>query len=42
MRNLTTISLKKDTKQKLVDLGKFGQTYDSIILELIKKGEEKS
>jgi len=34
---LTTINLNHATKEKLAKLGHFGQSYESIILELLRK-----
>jgi len=34
---VTTIQLSANTREKLKDLGKKGETYDEIILKLIKK-----
>jgi len=33
----TTISIKQETKKALLELGKKGETYDSIIKKLIKR-----
>lgn len=34
---MTTISVSEETKKKLDDIGKKGQTYDEILQELLKK-----
>ena len=36
----TTIQLSRDTRDKLADLGKKGDSYEDIILNLIKYYEE--
>ena len=38
MKDVTTISITKETKKKLGELGQFGQTFDDIVSDLIKKG----
>ncbi|MGD9131249.1 MAG: hypothetical protein PVH73_06710 [Candidatus Bathyarchaeota archaeon] len=38
--NVTTIQLSKETRDKLRDLGKMGETYDDVINRLVKKAEE--
>jgi len=37
MNNITTISIKRETRQKLQNLGKMGQSFDEVITELIEK-----
>ena len=39
--NITTIKLSKDTRDKLVDLGKKNDTYEDIILKLINSRVNK-
>lgn len=34
---MTTISVSEETKKKIDDIGKKGQTYDEILQELLKK-----
>ena len=36
MQKYTTIRLRKETVEKLKELGKKGETYDEIITKLIK------
>ncbi len=36
----TTIQLSKETRNKLKELGKMGETYDDVIKGLMKKAEE--
>ena len=38
---MTTISVSKAIRDKLKDLGKKGETYDDILLRLIKTAREK-
>ena len=33
--NITTIKVSKGTRDKLMDLGKKGETYDELILKLV-------
>jgi len=33
---ITTIQISKETREKLVDMGKKGETYDDIIKKLIE------
>ena len=40
-QNSSTISIKKKTKLLLASHGKFGQSFDEIIFELIKKMEKE-
>jgi hypothetical protein len=40
-QNISTIAIKKKTKVLLASHGKFGQSFDDIIFELIKKMENK-
>jgi len=40
IKEKTTISLTKETKELLDSVGKKGMTYDEIILNLIKRLEE--
>lgn len=35
----TTILIKKDTREKLRDIGRKQQTYDEIVNELLKKAK---
>ena len=37
MRNITTISLKKETKEMIRRIGEKGETYDDIIRRIFKK-----
>jgi len=37
MENITTISVKKTTKSKLEKIGRFGQSFDDIIGELLQQ-----
>ena len=37
----TTITIKKETHQKLQSLGKKGQTFDDVVSELLQKGDSK-
>ena len=37
IRPTTTISLQKSTVQRLVDLGKFNESYDDVVTRLIEK-----
>jgi predicted CopG family antitoxin len=37
---ITTIQISKETREKLADIGKKGETYDDIIKKLIKKAKE--
>jgi hypothetical protein len=37
MRNITTISLKKETKEIIRRMGEKGETYDDIIQRIFKK-----
>ena len=37
MSELTTITLAKETVEKLKDLGKKGQTYDQILQQLLNQ-----
>lgn len=37
----TTLNVQKTTRDKLNELGKKGETYDSVILRLIHKAERK-
>jgi len=42
--SITTIRLKKETVEKLKDLGKKGETYDDIVnrlIELWKKSQKR-
>ena len=39
--DLTTISLKRDTKEMLRKLGSKGQTYDDLIRDLIERASIK-
>lgn len=41
MADYTTISVKKETKKRLEDKGKKGQTFDELINELIDKIEKQ-
>ena len=36
MKDITTISIKKETREMLKELGKKGETYDEIIRGLIE------
>ncbi len=38
---MTTISLRKDTKEMLRKLGSKGQTYDAVIRELVERASIK-
>ncbi len=38
-KGVTTIQLSPDTREKLKELGKKGETYEEIILRLIKAYE---
>lgn len=38
--NLTTIAIKKQTHNKLMEIGSKGQTFDEIINELLEKNCE--
>ena len=40
-KGVTTIQLTPATRDKLKDLGKKGETYEEIILRLIKTGAKK-
>ena len=40
MDKITTISLKQETYEHLKKLGKMGQSFDDLILELIMKFKE--
>lgn len=40
MSNITTIPLKKPTRDKLKKFGQKGETYDSVILKLISIAEQ--
>jgi len=42
MAKFETIALNPETKEKLNQLGKKGQTYDEILSTLIQKLEEKN
>ena len=37
---LTTIQLSKETRDKLKQLGTMGETYDGVIIRLVKKAKE--
>jgi hypothetical protein len=37
MRDVTSIELKKTTKDRLLDIGKKGQSYDDIINNILDK-----
>ena len=39
-QELTTIQLSKETREKLKDIGKMGETYDDVINRLIKTVKE--
>ena len=39
--DLTTISLKRDTKEMLRKLGSKGQTYDDLVRDLIERASIK-
>lgn len=41
MANVTTICLRKETKEMLRKLGSKGQTYDEVIRELIERASIK-
>jgi predicted CopG family antitoxin len=36
----TTIQLSKETREKLKEIGKMGETYDDVIKRLIKTAKE--
>jgi len=36
MKDITTISIKKETREMLKEIGKKGETYDEIIRRLIE------
>jgi predicted CopG family antitoxin len=36
----TTIQLSKQTREKLKEIGKMGETYDDVIKRLIEKAKE--
>jgi len=36
MKDITTITIKKETREMLKELGKKGETYDEIIKRLIE------
>lgn len=40
MEDITTISITKKTKLKLAEYGKFGDSYDDILNQLISKVSE--
>ncbi len=40
MRDITTIELKRNTKNKLLDIGCMGHSYDDVINQLLKDHEE--
>lgn len=40
--DLPIISIRKETKNALARLGKFGQSFDSLLTELIKKESKSS
>jgi len=37
----TTVSIKKETRNGLQQIGRKGQTFDQIISELLKKWDER-
>jgi predicted CopG family antitoxin len=37
---ITTIQISKETREKLADIGKKGETYDDVIKKLIIKAKE--
>jgi predicted CopG family antitoxin len=37
MQNITTIQITKETRKKLKDIGKKGETYNDIILRLLEE-----
>lgn len=37
MKDITTINIKKSTHERLVKIGKFGQSFDDIVNDLIDK-----
>ena len=39
--NLTTIAVKKITKKKLENLGKFGESFDDVVRSLIDEYDRK-
>jgi len=41
-KGITTIQVTKETRNKLKELGKKGETYDDIIRKLLKLAEECS
>lgn len=42
MKLLTTIAIKKQTRDKIASIGKKDQTFDQIIVELLKKWNEEN
>lgn len=40
MPEVTTISIRQETRKKLMELGKKGETYDDVINRLISRLEE--
>ncbi len=40
-KGLTTVQLSLETRDKLKDLGKKGETYEDVILRLIKEGKSR-
>lgn len=38
--DVTTIQLSKETRDRLRNLGKMGETYDDVINRLVKKAKE--
>jgi len=40
MPEVTTVSIRQETRKKLMELGKKGETYDDVINRLISRLEE--
>lgn len=41
-RDITTIQLEKTTKNRLVSIGRKNETYDDIVVKLIKNYQENN
>ncbi|MGI0008522.1 MAG: DUF7557 family protein [Nitrosopumilaceae archaeon] len=40
MKSTTTITITRETRERLAQLGKFGQSFDALIKELLEKVKE--